>query len=96
MYGRVMRRVMRRVMEMSEYRVMKGRKETPCCGQLIRVKIVEPGVQLRKCELCREISHFTLEPTMLDPNVLRLRWLSDAEVEEMSAGTGSGIGVEDL
>ena len=67
---------------------MKSRKETPCCHQLVRVKIVEPGIQARKCDLCKQVSYFTLEHNTIVPDRLRFRWLTDSEAEEMGTVEG--------
>ena len=82
-------------MSADTYRILKAKKETPCCHQQVRVKIVEPGVQVRKCPLCKEISHFALEPTSIDPRLLRLRWMGDDEVAELESGL-SELDVTDL
>ena len=69
--------------------MFKATKETPCCHQSVRVKIVEPGIQNRKCQLCGEVNVFTLEP--IGTNKLRLRWLTDDEVEALDDVEGPDI-----
>ncbi len=60
--------------------IAKGKRETPCqCAQPIRVKIIEPGIYRRKCELCKQTNTFVLEELAIMPGVLKLRWISDAE-----------------
>ena len=66
---------------MKPYRLQKSKRETPCCGVAIRVKIVEPGVQLRKCEACNGERWFILEPMLSIPGVLKLRWVTTEEAD---------------
>ena len=75
--------------------LMKARKESPCCRQQVRVKIVEPGVQARKCDLCKTVNYFTLEPNTIIPDRLRFRWLTDSEAERMNTVDGE-LSIEDL
>ena len=63
------------------YRLQKSKRETPCCGVAIRVKIVEPGVQVRKCEACNTAQWFILEPMLAIPGTLKLRWVTTAEAD---------------
>ena len=79
----------------TNWTMMKAKNETPCCHQSVRVKIVEPGVQTRKCDLCKTVNHFTLEPSQMFPDRLRLRWLTDSEVEQIN-DPGGELGIEDL
>ena len=85
---------------MSEWRVMKSKNETPCCQQPVRVKIVEPGPQLRKCPLCKAHNWFMLEPSTFTTGALRLRWMSTSEIDAMLAeeqeGIAEGLDVRDL
>lgn len=62
-------------------RLQKSPRELPCCKTPIRVKIIEPGLQSRKCELCKTVNYFMLEELMIVPGVLKLRWVSEAEAE---------------
>ena len=65
------------------WRLMKGKRETPCCRQQVRVKVVEPGYQDRYCPLCKTTSTFVLEEIGSLPGTLRLRWLTGGEVARM-------------
>ena len=67
----------------TQWRVAKGKRETPCCAQQVRVKIVQPGLQTRRCELCHQLNTFVLEELSAIPGTLRLRWLSAGEVTDM-------------
>ena len=83
------------------YRVIAQRKQTPFCSLNVRVKIVEPGVQARKCSLCGQVNHFILEELSMDylgeaPAPLRLRWMTDAEVDALNEGCESDLDVGDL
>ena len=77
------------------WQLIKSKKETPCCYQQVRVKIVEPGVQARKCDICRETSFFILEPSTMFPDRLRFRWLTDGEAERVNTVDGE-LSIEDL
>lgn len=77
-----------------QYRVSnsKRHRETPCCRQPVRVKIKEPGVQERKCELCKQTNYFVLEESP-DPKwhgILFMRWIDADEARRIQAGMASG------
>lgn len=57
----------------------KGKRETPCCAQPIRIKIVEPGIYKRVCDVCKKTHMFLLEEYASVPGVLKLRWISHEE-----------------
>ena len=80
--------------------LLKQKNETPCCYQSVRVKIVEPGPQMRKCPLCKTENWFVLEPTQMFPDKLKLRWMTDGQVEAMQEaereGIADGVDVRDL
>jgi len=80
------------------YRLQKSKRETPCCGVAIRVKIVEPGVQVRKCEACNTAQWFILEPMLSMPGTLKLRWVTtgeaDAYIAEQSADVSLAQGTD--
>lgn len=80
--------------------ILKAKHVTPCCQQSVRVKIVEPGPQVRKCQLCKAENWFVLEPALLSTDRLKLRWLTDDEVERMveaeREGIADGLDVRDL
>lgn len=82
---------MERQIDEVDWSLMKSRRETPCCYQPVRVKIVEPGPQLRKCQLCKSENWFVLEPLERVPSTLRLRWMTDSEVERMHEAEGEGL-----
>ena len=63
-------------------RLQKSPRELPCCKTPIRVKIIEPGLQWRKCDLCKTLNYFLLEPMQIAPNMLKLRWVSTQEAED--------------
>lgn len=69
---------------MGTWRMGNGKRETPCCGVAIRVKIVEPGVQERKCEACRQTRYFVLKPVQMKglEDRLRLVWVDEAEAQQ--------------
>lgn len=73
------------------YRLQKSKRETPCCGVAIRVKIVEPGVQVRKCEACNSARWFILEPMSTLPGTLKLRWVTTAEAEAYIAEQSADV-----
>lgn len=82
-------------------RIMKGKRETPCCRQQVRVKIVEPGYYSRICPLCKGHNVFVLEKVSLTgmDGLLRMRWLTDGEMEAMYQNERTGlaeVGLEDL
>lgn len=63
-----------------KWTMAKGKRETPCqCAQPIRVKIVEPGIHIRRCELCKRRMTYLLEEMEMLPGVLKLRWITDKE-----------------
>lgn len=66
------------------WKLLKSKRETPCCQQRVRVTVVEPGVQYRRCGLCKRTNAFVLEQMAKLPDTLRMRWLSDDEVEEIT------------
>jgi hypothetical protein len=72
----------------------KRQRETPCCYQPVRVKIKEPGVQSRRCELCHAENWFVLEesPDERWKGMLFMRWISAAEAR----GIEQGIAESDL
>lgn len=79
---------------MVKWRVSNSRRhrETPCCRQPVRVKIIEPGVQERKCPLCHTVNYFTLEPST-DPRwkgVLFMRWIGEDEAHDIRAAVEHG------
>lgn len=79
-----------------DWSLFKSKNETPCCGQSVRVKIVEPGPQVRKCSLCKQVNTFVLEPMSVGGlNKLRLRWLTDTEVEVLNQVEGD-LDISDL
>lgn len=80
-----------------EWSLLKGKHETPCCQQAVRVKLVEPGPQNRKCSLCKTVNVFVLEPmqSSFAQGKLKLRWLTDSEVAAMNAVEGD-LSIEDL
>lgn len=82
-----------------DWTLLKSKNETPCCRQQVRVKIVEPGPQLRKCDLCKSHNWFVLEPSLLMPDKLKLRWMTDGEVAAMHEAEQEGLidlSVDDL
>jgi hypothetical protein len=83
-----------------DWRLHKQKNETPCCYQQVRVKIVEPGPQMRKCDLCKSVNWFVLEPMAMVPGLLKLRWMTDGQVEAMQEaereGIADGLDVRDL
>jgi len=83
-----------------DWKILKAKHATPCCQQSVRVKTVEPGPQVRKCDLCKAHNWFVLEPTVMFPDKLKLRWLTDDEVERMMEadmeGIADGLDVRDL
>lgn len=82
------------------YRVAKGQRSTPCCGQPIRVKIIEKdSVQSRRCELCHRVNWFVLEEYRAIPGTLRVKWIDAKEAEALTStpdATLSGLSVDDL
>ena len=70
----------------------KRDRETPCCHQPVRVKIKEPGVQERKCELCHTVNYFVLEESDQDrwAGMLFMRWINQDEARRIEAGMASG------
>jgi hypothetical protein len=64
------------------YRLQKGPRELPCCRTSVRVKIIEPGVQHRRCELCKSTNYFILEEMKLMPGTLKMRWVSTREASD--------------
>lgn len=81
-------------MSKQKWKMMKGKRETPCkCAQPIRVKIIEPGIYKRRCEVCHQSRYFILEllgMTNMD-NVLKLRWISDAEAAAYRAAQRADV-----
>ena len=65
------------------WKLLKSKRQTPCCGQPVRVQVVTPGPQSRRCGLCKGTNVFVLEPMAILPGTLRLRWLTDDEVEQL-------------
>ena len=65
-----------------KWKLMKSKRETPCCQQRVRVTVVEPGVQYRRCDLCKRTNAFVLEQMATLPNTLRMRWLNDSELPD--------------
>ena len=63
-------------------RLQKSPRELPCCKTPIRVKIIEPGLQWRKCDLCKTVNYFLLEPMRISPDLLKLRWVNTQEADE--------------
>ena len=63
-------------------RLQKSPRELPCCHTPIRVKIIEPGLQWRKCDLCKTVNYFLLEEMRAVPGVLKLRWVSSLEADQ--------------
>ena len=63
-------------------RLQKSKRELPCCKTPIRVKIIEPGLQWRECELCKTMNYFLLEEMKAVPGILKLRWVNTREAEE--------------
>lgn len=74
---------------MMQYRVQKGKRQTPCCGVNIRVKIAEPGTYERKCDVCRRPRFYVLEPSIVKglEDVLHFRWVSAEEAAELTAAS---------
>lgn len=64
-----------------QVRLQKSKRELPCCKTPIRVKIIEPGLQWRKCELCKTVNYFLLEEMSVMPGILKLRWVNSGEAE---------------
>lgn len=63
-------------------RLFKEARVTPCCGQRIKVTRLEPDVaQERKCSLCGRQLWFVLKPMDLDPELLRLHWVEQGELD---------------
>ncbi len=66
-----------------KWRVLKdNQRQLPCHPSVrVRVKVLEPGVQSRRCDRCDAWRYFILEPmTGKMEGTLRLRWLSEEEV----------------
>ena len=78
-----------------QWTLMKGKRETPCCRQQVRVKVVEVGYQYRRCPLCRQLNVFVLEEMARRPGTLRFRWLTDSEIEQLD-GDGSDLAEVEL
>ena len=78
------------------WRLMKGKRETPCCGQQVRVKDVAVGRQYRTCPLCKRTSVFVLEPVASVPGVLRMRWLTDSEAAALDEQDREGLSELDV
>lgn len=55
----------------------------------MRVKIAEPGVQSRRCELCHRVNYFILESIARFPGTLWLRWITEHEAAEYEAAAVS-------
>lgn len=74
----------------------KGKRETPCrCAQPIRVKIVEPGIYKRVCDVCKKTNIYLLEEYASVPGVLKLRWISLQEATAyMAAQVADCVDVE--
>ena len=72
----------------SDYRLLHDtQRQLPCCAVVrVRVKIIEPGVQSRWCEVCRVWRFFRLSEVVSMPGLLKLHWLTDSEVVEYKAG----------
>lgn len=68
---------------MTVWRLLKSNRRTPCCGQPVRVQVIEPGPQVRRCGLCKGTNVFVLEPMTMLPDTLRLRWLTGDEVAQL-------------
>jgi hypothetical protein len=66
------------------WKLLKGKRETPCCHQRVRVVTIEPGRQHRRCDLCKATNVFVLEPMATLPGTLRLRWLTEVDTEEQT------------
>ena len=70
-----------------EYRIVSSgeRRQTPCCRQSIRVKIVEPGVQSRRCALCHQVNWFQLTESdnLRWKGLLKLEWITAEEAAEI-------------
>lgn len=65
-------------MTSDEWRMTKGKRELPCCGKKIRVKIVEPGIQFRHCDRHDKTHYFELVPMQLTgTRALRFKWVSE-------------------
>lgn len=77
-------------MEQQQYRVVTSgqQRQTPCCRQRVVVKIAMPGVQRRVCQLCKQENWFELSesPNPRWRGLLKMRWLTEAEVAEITAG----------
>lgn len=82
------------------YRVAKGQRATPCCGQKVRVKIIEKdSVQSRRCDLCHSVNWFVLEELHQLPGTLRVKWISVKEAEALTStpdDTLSGLSIADI
>lgn len=66
-----------------EWRVFKSKRETPCCQQSVRVKVIEPGVQVRTCPLCHVDNWFILEEMSGVDKVLKMRWIGSGELRSI-------------
>lgn len=77
----------------SRWRVIKDNKRhLPCHpAVLVRVKVLEPGVQSRWCDRCQTWRYFALEELVPGTWRLRLRWLTDQEAEDHERQTKEGI-----
>lgn len=71
-----------------EHRLLSDNKRQLQChpATKIRVKVIEPGVQARWCDRCKEYRYFILE---FQPKfgALKFRWMSDREIEHHLATT---------
>lgn len=83
---------------MTAMRIMKGKREMPCCGQQVRVKIAAPGYYSRICPLCRKHNVFILEPVSIAgmSDTLRMRWLDEEGLRELYNSEREGLAHVDL
>lgn len=69
---------------MSDWRVAKSNNRALPCHPtvLVRVKVLEPGVQTRWCGRCEEWRYFNLYPAPKVEGILKLHWMTDSEIDQ--------------
>ena len=79
-------------------RIMKGKREMPCCGQQVRIKIAAPGYYSRICPLCKKHNVFVLEEVSISgmSGTLRMRWLDHEQLRELYLTEREGLAHVDL
>lgn len=60
-----------------------NQRQLPChAATRVRIKYVQPGVQMRWCDRCEMWRFFDLVPLPGFDKVLKIRWMTDAEVAD--------------